>query len=554
MVMEKTSPKDTTSQLQDAIRKLEAFAQQEAKEQSRSPVSKTIGLMLKLLQFDSSKKGKNEHNPDEKEVREAVELINRRRLLIQQLETGSPAERKLADSFTSAIGVYNQIRSGSGKLPKIGLPQQHTVEYHFPESSPKPVLKRTISAVQQKAPTSSVTLSKQSADLFYMKTISLLERYGIATNPEARTIVRQSPIITAVDGDQDRCTLTQTLTLFPGQTVVIIGTSVLDPKTHTIHKLFPETFSLSLESTQTGYPYPSQRTGWALASQILHDYPQRTDLLGKIADLLQRKKDAANELLQQGPLLDKAKRLFKFKSQVFSAHQSEFLSLHKQLAHAIITAAPQHFITPHTHIAVNTYFDAMHNQQNPFHWLVDTNQTLSNLFITKPHQTLLNAILKGKTNDIGSNDPAIRFLAAKATLDQALQDTIVDLEIQLKNAQNANERIKLDYILHMGVLLGTSSKSVILQYLSEDLMFAPPPLSRFEQKIQSAAYRHVQDFLEELILPLNGTIEQIQQEVYRLLKAEIKWDIALFQQDGLLPISTELAQYFETRYQSLSAE
>jgi hypothetical protein len=575
----KSSSIDSTSQLQDAIRKLEAFSQQAVEDKSRSPVSKTIALvrslLLKSFEFESNKRAKKRQQSDENEVLAAIEVINRKRLLIQRLEAGSPDEQKLADSFTRAIGIYNQIQdkrtqartlSAKGRrklfsaenaveimpLPKIDLPQQHTVEFHYPENTPKLKSKRTVSAVQQKK-ASIVPLSKQSADLFYMKALSLLERYGIATNPEARAIVRQSPILTVIDGDDATCTLTQTLTLFPGQTVVVIGTSALDPKTQTIHQLFPDTFSVSLESTQTGYPHPSQRAGWTLAHQLLHDCPQRIDLLTKAAELLQTKKEVIQGLLPHGSLIGKAKKLFKYKALAFAEHQQEFLDLHRRLALAIFQSAPKHDVPHHAEITASTYFDMLKNQLAPFNGLVDTYQCIREHAITKPHQVLLNAILMGKSNDIGNNDAMTRYHAAQAILDQALDNSLHEIELQAKGTVLPLERAKFEFIYSMGKVLGSAAETVMLQYLSEDLMYPPPALKRFEQKIQAAAYRHVEDFFDELAIPLEGDYAQNQKSVYHLLKNEMNWDLSLFQQDQDLEIPEELALYFDRRYLSLSS-
>ncbi len=96
-----------------------------------------------------------------------------------------------------------------------------------------------------------VHLTKQFMELFQMKALVLLERHGIATNTAVRVAVKSTPIHASLDGNALQCTLTQILTLFHGQTVVVSGSSELDPKTRTISRLYPETFSISVESRKT---------------------------------------------------------------------------------------------------------------------------------------------------------------------------------------------------------------------------------------------------------------------------------------------------------------
>ena len=491
----------------------------------------------------------------------AVEVINRERLHIKKMQEGSPADQKLASALTAAIETYNKHayalpKEGKGlaqylsdkltpsrELPVIQLPQPMTVTYHYPPQGSSDIVGSTSKYAMSVINPVTLALSKQSAELFQMKVLALLERYGIASNPEARALVKQSPIQTSIKSDDaSTCMLTQTLSLFPGQTVVVMGTSALDPKTQTISRLFPETFSVSLELTQTAFPHASQRTGWALANQLLPECPQRMDLLHESAELFQRKKQTMGDLLPHGMLIGKAKQLLKLKKKVFAAHQTEFITLHQKLARTLLKAAPAPWILPKAETAVDDFYENLKQHPFAFDRLAEANQSICENFIAKPQQVLLDAILKGKHGELGSPHPVARYGAAKAILALEFKENQDKLA-----GQQGQDPIQSAYIVYMGNVLGLAAQPIILQYLSEDLIFIPPSLSLFEQCVQAAAYRHASDFMQELAIPLEDEAANLAS-VYQWLRREIEADMAIFQGKDKLSLPAELARYFEQRY------
>lgn len=529
---------DSAAQLREAIRKLADFS--ELPEDSLS-VSKAIRAWLK-------------RNLQHEELLRAIELINSKRLLLEKLRKGSPEEKKLAEALTQAVAAYNascdkRIQStwvekffnkDPSKFPKIQLHQKHTVKCYYPA----PDLEKTHASIEAQ----DLTLPKQSAELFQMKALALLERYGIASNPEARRAVKQSPIRICVEQNSSMCTLSQKLSLFPGQTIVVKGNSALDPKTRSINELFPETFCLSLESLQTGFPDPSQRTGWALANQHLPQHPQRLDLLPQISALYQRKNQAVAELLPQGSLFKQAKKLLTLKKECFKEHCQELLALHHELAKQIFLASG----CPETE-SVTHFYSALSTHPSPCDWLTETSHLIREHFISKPQHALFEAILSGRETDLSSLDPSHRYSTARNALDQAVAEARIEINAQKEAAKLAHEKIKFDYVEHMGHVIGLASIQIFLQYLSEDLIYSPPSLSSFERQLQAGAYRHLDDFLNGLFLPLGNDEKQNKKNIYHCLKREIESDIFLFRSGGEHPICTELSDYFQERYRSLSA-
>ncbi len=563
----------SAAELQAAIRQLEAYSRQAARHALFSPLAKTISFVRSfwrqaLAGKEVAGKASGGGAVEKNALLRAVEVINRERLYIQTMQGGSTAEQKLANALTSAIDSYNkhayapsppnkglaQYLSGklitAQELPLIHLPQQTTVTYHYPPQMAAEVAASTakyaMHVIQPMAlAPEALPLSKQSKELFQMKVLALLERYGIATNPEARALVKQSPIHTSVKGvDGATCMLTQTLTLFPGQTVVVMGTSALDPKTQTISRLFPESFYVSLKSTQTAFPHASQRAGWTLANQLLPECPQRMDLLKQAAELFQQKQQTMQALLPQGVLIGKAKQLLKLKKKVFSAHQGEFIAMHQQLAKALMQAAPAAWVLPQTAAVVESFYAAFNSHSFAFERLIETNQSISEIFIAQPQRMLFDAIIKGKHTEFGSPQAGVRYAAAKSILAHACEGNVM----KLAHHQPAHDQIRSEYIACIGHVLGLAAQPIILQYLSEDLIFTPPVLTIFEQRVQAAAYLQVSDFLQELNLPLES-----EENVYQRFRHQMEADIACFQTAGKLSLPAELAAYYQQRYIHLSA-
>ena len=554
-----SSAQHSTIDLQNAIRKLEAFSEQAAKISSAQALSKPIALMKSLLRFSPKV-------PDQHEVLQAIEVVNRERFLIQKLKEGTPAEQKLAASFTQAIENYNHTRAqlpppstglvalfaknklNAVELPKIDLPQIFTVKYLFPAAE-----EASDSTSHDADLSTEVAVSKQAAELFQMKVISLLERYNIASNHEARHIVKQTPIYTKMENDASRCTLSQMLTLFPGQTIVVKGASSLDPKTLTIQKLFPETFSISFESTQTGFPAPSQRYGWALANALIPEAPQRIDLLTEIADIFHLKKEIISGLLPDGHLVKKAKLLLQLKRHAFKNHPQKFLSLHAELSRSIVLAAPQEWRTVDSLATVDRFYDFLHSHQHAFECLSHCHELICAAYINSPHQTLLSAILKGKDSQFGSPDVKERLAAATSLLDHSIDNAKGSLQGPIERPGNPSSwKVQLDYMACMGKIIGMGSRTIILQYLSEDLIYTPPLLNPFERQLQSSAYHQVKDFSEELHLPIE-TLSREEQEALleQMMRESIQKDIQTFAEDHEDSIPEKLSHYFKIRNESL---
>lgn len=111
----------------------------------------------------------------------------------------------------------------------------------------------------------------------------------------------------------------------------------------------------------------------------------------------------------------------------------------------------------------------------------------------------------------------------------------------------------LDYINCMGSILGSAAQFIILQYISENIEFAPPMLNTFEQKLQTSVYKHLQDFLTEF--EIEADLDQAAENIRKQLKEDLEIFTSasvdeLEEKFTAAHIVNELEGYFNARYLS----
>lgn len=511
--------------LRNAIQKLDELSNPAA-----SNKTTPLRLMLKLFKQQKPKPPQHTHVISKGSSIATIETINKMRFEILRLRSGNDEEQALADSLTKKIESYNATCKKSQQLPLIELPEQKKVEYHYPQQP------KNLNAKHSAVPFahSSIAVSKQNAELFQMKALALLERFGIATNPEARGVVKSTPI-TAVSTGQATCTLVQTFHLFPGQTIVVKGNSELDSTSQAIKALVPETFSISISQDLdlTGFPAPLQRAGWTLGGALIPKFLQRKDLLKEVDKLIKEQQELTARLTPHGNLISYSKKILKAKQETFKKHQDELIGLHRKLMYALINAAERSDLKS----VIDNYFNDLMKNANGFDQLTDAYCVIRNQFISSPQQNLIEAIIAGKSTNLGSNEAEVRLKAAKEFLTTEIE--------RAKSSLEPNATSELQFIKSIGELIGKGSASITLQYLSEDLVYSPPCLNKFEKKLQEISIIHLQDYLEDF------RSQTTVKNTYTQVQAHLAADIDALESDKFM-FSTLLENYFSKRYQSLT--
>ncbi len=395
------------------------------------------------------------------------------------------------DAFTrKTIEKYrDKEASASSKAPSY-TPAFRPVTYRYDNKSLSPIIDSTSRCALEAIKPMVIALSRQAEELFRMKVIALLERYGIATNPETRDQVKQTPIITGVEGPSNKCVLAQTLSLFPGQIIHVTGASLLDPKTQMITTLFPDTFSISLLSNQSGFPHPSQRAGWSLYNQLLPVTMQDP----ATEKVFTGRRHLAGHLELGGQYIHLAKQLLKLKRKCFDEQALEFLILHKRLTRAIIAKAPSEWLMPNHNEIINEWYQMLILEKSPFETLSRANQKIGERYLVEPNKhPILN-------QDI---------------LEQEYQKALDGDECEHK------------YVQLMGRIFGKASHNIILHYHSKERNTSPPSLNEFEKIIQAAAYQHELDFIDELMGDNSNMIKE-KSHCLEQMRKYLERDIAFF--------------------------
>lgn len=295
----------------------------------------------------------------------------------------------------------------------------------------------------------SHTLSKQEADAFRMKAITLLRDNGIhfPTVSDQLQTIQRSPII--AKADPSFVSVFQSISTFPGETIELKGTFKRELKSKYSIPV-ADSFKLSQQSHQTGFPHPSQHNGWALSERLIAKEP-----VPGLEALLQKKKQLAEDLSRCGPILTKAKGLLKQKRSTFESDKKRFIELHRQLALAIFNSAPVHVQTNKE--TIGSFFDDLHDVHSPY-------DHLSEVYYKLPDNNPFAVTLKS-----------------------------------LWNVSFHHIETQADY----------------------------PRLSPFEQKLQAAAYKQLQEFLEPISL-----------------QEQLETDIALFENDTLPDVVKQIEQFY----------
>lgn len=503
--------------------------------------------------------------------------------LIQGMEEeGSPEQKKFAAYAKAAIERFNRAVEGAAspnrnwqqriqcffyqksgllignRLVKIEIPQKAQIHIDFapqmPSSCVKPIKAR---GNNRKADPSSPAaqkisnlrqmmlpqfqLQRQTLELYYMKAIALIERHKLLPNNEARAITRSTPYTYKLDTQSDSLTICQKLCPIPGHQIDLSATFGLDLHAQTFTIFLSD--HLSLEASQTGFPHPLQHHGWALSEALIPKCLHRLNRLCHFPALFHNKQQAAKNLLPNGSLTSKACRLLRLKSQTFEQNQAEFLDLQKNLALAITGAALSNQPSSDITTSIVHFFACLASQKAPYSKLAACHAELMDECIQDPLSTLEENWLSQAI----LTEESARSLLEKNM--QMSQDAYREKIKIAKSSQAEFELGSLEYQAVMSRLLRPAIHELILQQYSEIIGYAPPQLSCFAKKLQSALYFQQWEFLHELSLDPDETdyfrrLSRLLEDETTLFKA---CDLSSFPSQAT-KITEELNEYYLNRY------
>lgn len=507
-------------------------------------------------------------------VLSAIDIVKSHHQLLKKYQQGTVEQQKLAEATMEAIESYNTVvmtdkdpSAWRSKLKRyfykkcgldlqeelqnnlIDLPPSRTVQYHFVPQSNAAISQRITTTFNSKfsnaAPitpknttlpiTPEDRLYQQEADVIRMKANTLLRQVGIPfrSDTEMFSSLRKANIQITLDPISQTSTLSLIVEVLPGSTIQVTGSFKRNQQQEAQSIPIKNSFEMIILSSQTGFPYPAQYTGWSLADPLIPSCPHRLSQVVEFKKIYSRKKEIATELQPGGSLVDKAQDLYAEKKKVFVSEARQLLALHKSLNHAIFRAASEDTAI------VDKYFDVLSLQDNPMEGLATAYQQINYYFIENMWSKIATEWLENKDS-----------LLFKDELPQnlALAREMMAAE-RAKTMSLLHEEERSQYFITMGEMIGKASESIILQHLSEVLPCTPPMLTDFEQKLQLAAYKQMQTFLDEL------TNKDSSQPLYTQMKKNLISDICLFNtesfekiDDPLTAIVEELEFYYNARY------
>ena len=483
-------------------------------------------------------------------VLHAIEVIKNHHLLLEKFQSGSPEEQQLAQTTLEAVKHYNTSIAGKEKTlgwkiklsrlfyeknglffsEELQLPIELPSSAHLPHYQPLQA-----SWVQKTIPLPAHTdpLFQQEADLIRMKANTLLKQMDFPLGSEADTIkfLRQAKIETSLDPVSERSTLNLLIEVLPGSLVQVTGSFQRHRQTASPQSTpIADSFQMTALSSQTGFPFPSQHTGWALADVLIPTYPHRLWELPLIKEILERKEDICQALCPEGSLLERAKRQYEQKKTLVNQDPCQWLLLHEQLSQAFLKASGYDLdLIPSV---LNPFFEWLRKENNPFDSLGKVYQILNQCALsavfTKIHEEWIE---KGLGDQI-QTDPLYRQEQAKKILRAEAEKQFIEL---------ADHPAK-KYLCCFGQILSKAGEAIMLQHLSEMLQCTPPMLNDFERKLQLLTYKQLRRFMNELDeRPLSLMMDALQEDIQVL-------DRDLDDSGIDIEIVEELETYYNSRF------
>lgn len=577
---DKVDLKNPLESLRSAISKLEAFVEQDNLEIEDGELviakDKPLETMLERVRgFISSlfsEKAQQERNKKLQQIKQKIldakDETNRYLPLLQRLQQGDSFQQGLAQRILEAIKKYNMAVSVSGeetisswiknrllsddeiKGRQIPLPQSLFVKYEsHPSAEPAQRTIQTLSelfgvnvAKKELSAAPSYKQAKQvMEDAFRMKATRTIKAHLAQSNflLDVLKLMQQTPINVDEEKD-DRIAMRQKIELAPGSIITLAGAfkkQAAGSKFMSI-PILVEDIHLSTNFVQTGYPYPSQHTGWALADPFVDASPLRNEQTPLFTALDQRRKEVAQQLLFNSAVISRARELAQQHGKIFNENRFLFLQLHEKFNQALAEAMNHSQELQET---FQSFYAYIHSVSSPFKVLTHAQEQIHQLFVIQPAKKLYEDWLEGHRPLLRTGTASEKYHLATQLLKESKQQALFLLK---------EENVINNYLKGVGGLIQSAAETITLQYMSEKIGFAPPRLTNFERKMQRWAFHQLRTFLDYLeekeVIPI--TKENLQ----------LKWmsDFAFLMQEEELEkeysiqLTNELESYFNSRFYS----
>lgn len=506
-----------------------------------------------------------------KAILRARDVIQSHSALIEKFKEGDEAQRKLAESALLTIQRYNAIvaqdtsKNFKSKTyhyerrqllldqeirgRKIECPRVVSVKYEshpdccYPAHKMLKELSQALSMGATSKDNQSISSTHKKnipfmIDTFQMKAIRMIETHLQKPIAEIVPLVKQTLPEIDENSAADFIRMQQLIEAESGLVILVTGCFKRN-ESHSKFLTMPilDSFRLSFQLTHTGFPYPSQHTGWALADQWVEASPLWIDQTPSFQQINQRKKSLAHRLLFDWAFIQKIRQHFKIKRDIFDQNRHIFLPLHYQIQQALHQGVASEEAKQLLHL----FYKEVECAPSVFDVLVQTQQQILDIFIKQPIQALEEKWLEA-ASPLRTGSCYEKFQAACLMFERYRQQVREQFDLT---------DICQTYVLQQGILLNKAFQYIALQYQSEKMGFPPPFLNVFERKLQACAFQQLAAFLNEYEQDLD-VLDPIQ--IKKNLLSGYNKDLEILQtktgDENAAPfaIVKELEHYFNSRF------
>lgn len=491
-------------ELKKALDNLEAFS--EAAQKQGTPFEKVSDLVQTLFSSSYNQKKAELKAQVKAELIKSIRFIKTYLPLIDRYRAGTPEQQTLADLALKTIEKYNRALIPTDDFADLKI--EELVKVQTFKSG-------TIGEIFKGQLISEENLFPSERDTLKMKAIRLIASHG---GSDLAQDLKDTGSLSKVDEEGNQITLMQTFSELPGEVTRIVGAF----RRENVHSIpIKDSFKIYLESIQPGHPYPMQHMGFSLSHWIVPSTLLWIDQAPLLKPIIERKKQAAIDLLPRGAKNSKARRLYRFKKHHFDERKLEYLSFHKELSHALINAHP--LTDDSHHEIVSQFFHHLETLDTPSDILSQTHEMLNRLYIDIPFEKIEELRLSfSLEDDRSTREEHLRQLYKEA------RECSLDAPSPIR-----------EYLETMGKIIGDSAEKLLMLQISEKLKIKPPALTDFDLKIQAASIKHLLEFLDELDtdIPHDKLIDQ--------MRAQIRAEIELFASPSFEEVDPRLQELVE---------
>lgn len=605
--MTKKKIKDmTASKLSDAIKNLEAFAEQNEQAEMllvndlemmeghlvaapKTTIKNTIDLIHCLFSDKSREEQFKKKSIVQHEILKSIDYLKSHYFMLEKFQTGTEAQKKLAGLAKDVINRYNAVIEHAKHPPEtwgkrfarflfqqsgltlddeivhnpINLPTplaQHFTHFTSMKAVAGQMSKHKVSALsdsdefsrkisgfasymQNKAST-TYTPTPQEADAFRMKAISMLQ------NPTYSSLVRdamvKTPIQTTIDSQNSKeseMIVSLRQVITPFPGEQLVITGSFLRKQSAHVTSVPITDSFHLSTHSTQTGFPHPLQHVGWA--LAHPLiPSYPHRL----DLLPLFSPVYKQKQEVSHALLPKGTLIERAREIFKLKKEAFKENHCAylgLLSTLSKAIAEAADHPGYEDIINRFYTIAETRKDAYEFVSQVHDTINQYFIINPY----NKLYEEWGDDHRDLEGALAIYNADVELTQHR------LTEELLNSQNPQDQTILKYTLLMGEILGPPARTIIFQYLSEKIKCAPPMLVLFEQLVQTAVYSQLLSFYNELQLNLEMDRSHNLSIMHTYLKREIQSSIALFKTKTIDDLSTnasaitnELEVYYNSRF------